>query len=329
MWFKKLTGFDETSSTEVRSNLVLSEETITSKVNGGQYQCGILDVVSLGELRQRIKQVGFQHGQIRVSEVVGDAGELHTKRENAGALFQVASQFNLLEMVSPTITPERGIDGYEHDLTQGPACAIACGAGTIYRNYFAQVNGFTGQTRNNQIDTLKDLGHALGNQNNDLWKMQNGYALASEAGLKRISSILKLGDEKKRDLLRQKLQVGIQWNTQVTKDDCQHLVSQVYGSALPVSYSGHSAQLWSDFAQLVLEASYEATLSAAVLNASKTGNNRAFLTLLGGGAFGNRESWILDALTRSLSIFENTELDVSIVSYGRSNPEIRKWILGL
>ena len=40
--------------------------------------------------------------------------------EFAGALFQVASQFNLLEMVSPDVTPEHGVSGYAHDLTLGP-----------------------------------------------------------------------------------------------------------------------------------------------------------------------------------------------------------------
>ncbi len=53
-------------------------------------------------------------------------------------MFQVASQFNLLEMISPNVTPDDGIGIYENDPTQGPACAIACGAGTIYRNYLVR-----------------------------------------------------------------------------------------------------------------------------------------------------------------------------------------------
>jgi len=31
---------------------------------------------------------------------------------------------------------KHGVTRYQHDHTQGPACAIACGAATIYRNYF-------------------------------------------------------------------------------------------------------------------------------------------------------------------------------------------------
>ena len=33
--------------------------------------------------------------------VTGDVRQMHQSPENAGALFQVASQFNLLEMISP------------------------------------------------------------------------------------------------------------------------------------------------------------------------------------------------------------------------------------
>ena len=45
----------------------------------------------------------------------------------------MASQFNLLEMTGPEITPEDGVTRYAHDRTQGPACAIAAGAATVYR----------------------------------------------------------------------------------------------------------------------------------------------------------------------------------------------------
>ena len=72
--------------------------------------------------------------------MVGNIQSFHQDPSNSGALFQAASQFNLLEMVGPQISPEKGIGIYELDYTQGPACAIACGAGTIYRNYFVPVN---------------------------------------------------------------------------------------------------------------------------------------------------------------------------------------------
>ena len=104
-----------------------------------------------------------------MSECIGNVQAFHQQVENKGALFQVASQFNLLEMVSPGVTPEQGVGIYEYDGTQGPACAIACGAGTIYRNYFVPLNDQVGQSTDQQIDCLSLLGETLGNQNNELW----------------------------------------------------------------------------------------------------------------------------------------------------------------
>lgn len=46
------------------------------------------------------------------------------------------------------------------NFTQGPAYAIAAGAGTIYRNYLAVVNGQVGQSADTQIDCLADIGAA-------------------------------------------------------------------------------------------------------------------------------------------------------------------------
>ena len=56
-------------------------------------------------------------GRLKVSVITGDVRKMHRSPEYAGALFQVASQFNLLEMVSPTITPEDGVTRYQHDKT--------------------------------------------------------------------------------------------------------------------------------------------------------------------------------------------------------------------
>jgi hypothetical protein len=103
-------------------------------------------------------------------------------------------------------------------------------------------------------------------------------------------------------------------------------VSQAYCSALPVAYSQHPASLWAEFAQLVLEASYEATICTAILNAVKTGNNKLFLTLLGGGAFGNKTDWIVSSIKRAFDLHKNADLDVSIVSYGSPTPCIQELV---
>ena len=119
---------------------------------------------------------------------------MHADSEPEGALFQVASQFNPLEMTGPGVTPENGVTRCSGDHTQGPACAIAAGAATIFRNYFAPVDGEIGQTRDRQIDALADVGKALstklGRPVSELWEMRNGYALCTGEGLDAITRLL-------------------------------------------------------------------------------------------------------------------------------------------
>jgi hypothetical protein len=299
----------------------MSGPTLTSLENGKSWTSGTLEVVSLNDLRERRQGVKGEP-PLEVTEEIADIQDLHADPSNAGALFQVASQFNLLEMVSPHVTPEEGIGIYQNDFTQGPACAIAAGAGTIYRNYFAPTGGEIGQSEFNQIDCLSEVGAALRNPDRPLWEMRNGYALASAEGLREISRELRASTPDQLDQLRGRLKVGIQWNTQVTIRGCSHLVNQVYCSALPVAYSTHGSEKWKDFAILILEAAYEATFCAAAINAQETGNRKLFLTLLGGGAFGNESEWIIGAINRSLEIHAHSGLDVRIVSFRRANPAL-------
>jgi len=325
-WFETLTGLTEEYPQQVRENITVDAQTLTSHGNGRVLVYGQLETPTLAELRERVQSTGKRNGKISVREVVASVQHLHTTVSNARSLFQVASQFNLLEMVSPNYTPEDGVGIYENDPTQGPACAIAAGAGTIYRNYFANVNGQIGQSANNQIDCLAEIGAALGNNESRLWEMRNGYALASQSGLVEIAHRLEASSESELDRLRQLLRIGIQWNTQVTLNDSRHTVSQAYCSALPVAYSRHPSHLWAPFARLILEAAYEATICTAILNAMGHGSNRLFLTLLGGGAFGNEPPWIIGGIQRALTLYNDVELDVAIVSYGSPNPYIQQLV---
>ncbi len=107
--------------------------------------------------------------------------------------------------------------------------------------------------------------------------------------------------------------------TEVTLNDAGHLVTQVYCSAMPIAYSREGADDWEPIAKLVLEGAYEATLRVAAENLARTGNNKVFLTLLGGGAFGNEPEWIADAVLRAPALVRHSGLDIQLVSYGRSS----------
>lgn len=321
-WFRELTGFDEESPDQVRANLNIEGDSLVSKVNHRKMRFGRLETPTLAQLRKQVSAISPIDGPLMIEEVVGDVQALHAQPQTHGALFQVASQFNLLEMVHPTVTPEAGISIYANDHTQGPACAIAAGAGTIYRSYFAPVYGQIGQSADSQIDCLATLGDALGNRNDRLWSMENGYALASEEGLKEIRRQLANMNDVEVDDLRGTLRIGLQWGTEVTINNSGHQVTQAFCSGVPVAYSPHSPDLWEAFARLVLDATYEATLAAAVVNHSRTSNNLVYLTLIGGGAFGNRTDWIVSAIRRALELFKEHPLDVKIVSYARHNPHL-------
>ena len=326
MWFEDLFGFEEGSADQVRKNLTVSGDRMTSRVNGREIGCGTLEVASLGELRTRTADLPAGSTGLTLRQIVGDVGALHRDEGNAGALFQAASQFNLLEMVSPSVIPEAGVTGYAHDRTQGPVCAIACGAGTIYRNYFALVNGQVGQTFDNQIDCLADIGAHLFPAGDVPWTMTNGYAMFDSSGLKKLNIRLADLSAEEVDAVRAELRIGLHHNVEVTTAPTGHSVTQAYCSALPVAYNNCSPLQFEAFARLVLEASYETTLRAAVLNSKATGNQTVYLTLLGGGVFGNDETWITEAIERASKLVSEFDLDVAVVSYGSPSRAVAKLV---
>ena len=328
-WFSRLTGFNEEAYATTQTQLEVQGNTLRSKVNGRSFGIGRFEMVSLAELRQRVAQEQLKAAPTQVSIVTGDVRQMHQMPQYAGALFQVASQFNALEMVGPSVTPEDGVTRYEHDRTQGPACAIAAGAATIYRNYFVPVGEQIGQNAEHQLDGLADLGVALsarlGCPVSDLWHMQNGYALATKTGLEKISSLLLKMDESARSELAGHLRIGLHQDVEVTDGSSSPgpLVSQAFCSALPVAYGRVAQPHWQGFAQLVLDGAYEATLWAAVLNSRQSGSNTVLLTMLGGGAFGNAMEWIHTAIERALKKAQGHGLDVRLVSYGPPSVQMK------
>ena len=322
-WFEKLFGFAEQNPEQVRNNLKLENGLIYSVVNGQSYDPGIFQLPSLAELR-KIEMP--QNQKITLSEAIGDVKKLHGEIDNDGALFQAASQFNLLEMASPNAVPENGVGIYDYDKTQGPACAIACGAGTVFRNYFVHVKGQIGQTADLQIDCLEDIEQFFQEGNSKLWNMKNGYCFAYDQGLELIRKKMTALNSDEYEYLKGLLKVGIQHEAAVTAFAGSSKVTQVYCSGVPVAYSGISSQAWEPFGKMILEATYEATFWAAINNMKKGRTNKVFLTLVGGGVFGNPDSWLYDAITLNLKKFENSGLDVIFVSYGSSNGLVRKII---
>ena len=154
--------------------------------------------------------------------------------------------------------------------------------------------------------------------------VRSGYALCSQAGLEAISAYFDKLHRDELDALRGKLSIGLHRDVEVTDAPGEHrlLVSQAFCSALPVAYSKVPAPYWPRFASLVLEAAYEATMWSAVLNAKRGASSTVLLTLLGGGAFGNDQEWILGAMRHAFEMVSGFPIDVRIVSYGTPSPAV-------
>jgi hypothetical protein len=343
-YFKDTFGFKESGYAETRKRFQFDPATtvLKSSANDREFHVGKFEVLSLAELKARLSETARDEnyenlGQLKFSVVCGSVNTIHKKSESSGSVFQAASQFNCLEMVGPGVTPEHGITQYAIDRTQGPACALACSAGTVYRNYFA-TNGSNGQ-----INCLSDVEALLTEPKKKYfpyWTVKNGYCLPNTH--ESMASLnVKLGqDESLVKALREMIKVGIHWSTEVTKtttkktsnDYNPHRVCQIFVSACPVAYTKSTKSTdWRPFASLVLDSVYESTLAASALLAVQRNERvRVYLTSVGGGAFGNRTQWISSAVLRALSLFMDFPLDVYMVNYNQTvsqqNKElVRNW----
>jgi len=321
-FFEHLFGFKERdlSYGEVQAQFAAEDggSTLVSNVNGRRFQAGTFTCPTLRELRECARRYAKTAGSPDNAEgpplivrhvTTHGAMEDHADPSNAGALFQVASQFNCLEFTSKAGTPEKGVTVYARDPTQGPSCAIACVPGAIYRNYLLPlpVDGDTqqcGQTAGMQLDTLKGVASMLGNdaESSDDGKgkyfwLENGYIVSDRGRLQALTTKLNDLGEAGRDEIRGALMVGLTTDAEVVvygskrssklmqlpffqvervhaeesaqssmeaAPSLQQRVSQIYSAAANVISSDTSVQDWEPFARLILEATYEAVLWAAV-----------------------------------------------------------------
>lgn len=340
-WFRNVFGFTESDNyDETQKCLQHIRDPETGKING--VYPGTFHQKPLAQLRHEAATAAaacLQKGSVRTTNVVGEAGAMHRDPSHRGSVFQAASQFNCLEFLNQNTTPEQGITGYIRDRTQGPACAVACPAGTAMRNYLVPWTDWrgkkrTGQTAQNQIDCSDPVQRALINVGRDskdpqlaplekhapipeserLWTTKNGYLDSDPIRLRKASALIqavRVNKQKYSDLLGH-LTIGIQENTDVTAFRSNNVVSnvtQVYSSAVAVGYSQcEDAPGWADVAQLFLDATYEATLLQGVIEVANhyagggTSDNapKTLLTKVGGGVFNNNTEWIVNAIKRGV-----------------------------
>ncbi len=311
------------------------------KVSSGRHvSAGIFSMPSVMDLRQHAKSLmdetgRDEHCKIKAQNIVGNARSLHrsdaVKNESgAPVVIQAASQFNFLEFPSPECVPEFGISDYVFDNTQGPACAVACAAGTAYRNYlvpvpfeFCEEEPQRGQTCEYQLNGLSNVERFLVGEKglHDVpWKVTNGYVESSRKKLSSLNEFLNKGENTMREEMISNMRIGLQENTTVTDDpEFNTQVTQTYNSAMSIGYSELPDFLWQPVAQIVLDATYEATLLAGVIQFHRAKPPPiVFLTKVGGGVFQNKDIWIRQAIERAMKKVDKygVSLDIRIVHFG-------------
>jgi hypothetical protein len=88
-WFEKLTGFSEISYADTLAKLKVDGDRLRSLVTGETYGIGELELVSLSELRKRVKSASGPIGRLKARVVTGDVQQMHRSPENVGALFHL------------------------------------------------------------------------------------------------------------------------------------------------------------------------------------------------------------------------------------------------
>eukprot|EP00039_Didymoeca_costata_P027229 m.17867 g.17867 ORF g.17867 m.17867 type:complete len:383 (+) comp6134_c0_seq1:127-1275(+) len=349
-WFSKLFGFSEdnppqegvgTDYDQVKNNFTIQDEILTSKVNFESYAIGRFSTPTLEKLRadgrEILKSLGSGRDsptQIKVHHIaVSDIFSVHGEPENREAMFQAASQFNCLEFPGPSTTPEQGVTDYQYDGTQGPACSLAAGPATVYRNYFAPVNGQIGQTHDNQINNLEGMLKELDAL--DIVKVRNGYTSSDDELLEPLRKKIEGLSHDDRERIKGKLSIGVHSRVEVpflsrykvAEKVERNIVSQCFCSALAIGYSYGSTRNWKPLAKMVLEASYEATMWATLIDQhEKRGSGKVYLTFVGGGVFGNDLSWICRAIATACSRLQAAPLEVYVCHYASVDRKVQRRI---
>jgi hypothetical protein len=103
---------------------------------------------------------------------------------------------------------------YQSDPTQGQACALACGAGIVFCNYFACVEQ-AGQAWNRQIYNLAGVEEELDNGTHNYFPINNGYSESSQESLACLGERLSNMTAEEVDRLTEGVRFGLHKDVEV------------------------------------------------------------------------------------------------------------------
>jgi len=357
-FFKDLMGIPESTfmkdETEIKTRFFIEKDSdgkpVRYFIKGDKdriYKCGYFQTIRLGDLRKQAEEKLKQNlAPIKFSVIEAgdwdqaslknvDIGALQADPENVDAVFQVASNFNALETLSPTDNIDKGINNYPRDNTQGPRASISAAPGLIYRHYYYFYNderknwsyNLWRQRGQDATKNMDDYGYKL--QLNLLEELgvdcQNGYVWdhgtiknIREYDLTNDPNSFKLHSDYFRIGFHEGIQVAFGLTTKKDDDDDQshfynseQVINQVFAAALNIAQDPVCLGTTNEQAKLILAWTYEATLKSALIK----GKKKVFLTRIGGGAFGNKQKWIDKAIIDAVENLKNSGLEVVLNNF--------------
>jgi hypothetical protein len=319
-WFIELVGCTEKELRSNPENVFFNTDEglcIRNRTNGVITKCGKLTLTKFGNLfNQDIIKYPFflfnySYAPIRILARISDRPEaikkvdvsyLQTLPENRFATFQIASNFNGIESPSycASVNDVSFTENYIGDRTQGPIASISAGGGAITRVHTAYYDPLTPpsnwrQTTTQQYNFLSEL--------QQHFPVRNGYVK-----LKKISPKFPKTNTPDYKRLLFDTYVCYHRDIQVTSgprgvdgyeriNNPSQVIDQVFVSAINLKQeilgtnNSCSPQV-TEKCKFILDYAYQCTYLAASVHK----RTHLFLTLVGGGVFGNNKEWIYEAL---------------------------------
>jgi hypothetical protein len=195
---------------------------------------------------------------------------------------------------------------------QGETAAISATPGLIYRMYYTDPVNFLDAFNGSQLPHIPVhhgyVGHITPENikkiSQDITQVIPYVKIGFHANIQPTLGLSKLKNEQP--------QKGRFSRWALTSEPDQRIY-QVFTAAMNLSVL--DSALYEPVARMLLNAAYEGTIKAAFIHEKE----KVFLTLIGGGVFGNKLSWIGDALTDAVKDFvKDSGMNVTLVIYDSS-----------
>lgn len=345
-WFHQLFGFEE-SIQNVKKYLSVSTNNsglleLVSSHNNRRFLPGNLEIANTKSLLASITnhlnrnpETKLKHGTFNIIHGLDSDTNLNMMQyvdvmaccshsQFNGCTVQVASNFNCLEFVNENQKKSDGVTDYALNGTQGPSASLSCASSLVYRNYFYENSHFSNSTNHsNRHINDKEINLLI---KTPLTVKHGKVLIQTRSEVERLKSSQFNWSDKTNYYVGHHRNCEVCLERDLKRPDHfsmfhnkKQFVNQVFCSAFNFSENVIFNSFTTTIAQHIMNSMYESTILAAILNHLEhpelPGSNKCFLTLLGGGVFGNPREIIAPAIVRTLELISKSGLDVNIMLY--------------